>query len=323
MKTTRYAHVAQWMASSIWAILPSKFLAMQEALSFVASGGEFSPEEIKAIVGAAPKSSGSPRGSIAVLPLMGVIARRAGMMGEASGGTSIEAFASQFRALLADQTVSTIVLEVDSPGGVIDGVDEMAAEIYHARETKPIVAIADTIAASAAYWIASAASEFVVTPSGQVGSIGVFAEHEDRSGLMTQMGVKRTLISAGRYKVEGNPYEPLSEEAQAAAQERVNEVYDMFVKAVARHRGVGVADVREGFGEGRMVGAKKALESGMVDRVETMQEMMRRLMRRRQGGSANPPAKTEEPMMAKAEEPAGRSDELLRLQLEILQIEAQ
>lgn len=322
MKTLRYAHIARWMASSIWAILPAKFLAMQEALTYLAAGGEFSPEEVRAIVGAAPRSSGSARGSIAVLPLMGVIARRAGMMGEASGGTSIEAFASQFRTLLADQTVGTIVLEVDSPGGVIDGVEEMAAEIYQARSVKPIVAIADTIAASAAYWIASAASELVVTPSGQVGSIGVFTEHVDESGMLEKMGVRPTLISAGKFKTEGNPYEPLSEEGQAAAQERVDEVYGMFVRAVARHRSVGVADVREGFGEGRMVGAKKALESGMVDRVETMDEMMRRLMRKRQSGNANPPAKAEEPLQAKAEELVGRSDELLRLKLEILELEA-
>jgi ClpP class serine protease len=112
-----------------------------------------------------------------------------------------------------------------------------------------------------------------------VGAIGVFAVHEDLSESLAKEGVKVSLISEGKYKTEGNPYEPLSEEARAAIQGRVAEAYDMFVKAVARNRGVKPADVRNGFGEGRVVGAKQALALRMADRVATLDETVERLQR--------------------------------------------
>jgi signal peptide peptidase SppA len=164
------------------------------------------------------------------------------------------------------------------------GVEELAAEIYQARGQKPVVAVANSLAASASYWIAASADELVVTPSGEVGSIGVFAMHEDMSGLMEQMGVRVSLISAGKHKTETNPFEPLTDEARAALQEQVDGYYEMFVRAVARGRGVGVADVRGGFGEGRLVGAKEAVRLGMADRVETMEQTIGRLSRRHRNG---------------------------------------
>jgi signal peptide peptidase SppA len=134
--------------------------------------------------------------------------------------------------------------------------------------------VANTLAASAAYWLASAASELVVTPSGEVGSIGVFAIHEDYSAALDRVGVKVSLISAGKYKTEGNPFEPLGEEAQAAVQGTVNDYYDMFIRAVARGRGVSQADVIAGFGEGRVVMAEQAVRLGMADRVATIDEVI-------------------------------------------------
>jgi signal peptide peptidase SppA len=321
MEPTKYVHIARWMAETIWAILPGKFLAMQEALAFLAAGGEFSAEEIKAIVGAAPRSTvGQGQKGVAVLPLTGVISHRAGMLSEASGGTSTERFAATFRGLMADSGISAIVLDVNSPGGSVAGVEELANEIYAARKTKPIVAHVNAQAASAAYWIASSASEISVTPSGEVGSIGVFAAHQDRSGMYEQAGVKTTLISAGRYKTEGNPYEPLSEEARAAAQKQVNAYYGMFTRAVARGRGVPVATVREGFGEGRMVLARDALGMGMVDHIETIDETLRRLQDSGSGKVANVAANTEEPIRANMEEPARRITELDRLRLEMARL---
>lgn len=152
------------------------------------------------------------------------------------------------------------------------------------------MAIANHLAASAAYWIGSAADELVVTPSGEVGAIGVFAAHEDISKSLEMEGIAISLISAGKYKTEGNPYEPLSDEARAAIQAEVDGYYDMFVKAVARNRGVKPADVRGGFGEGRVVRAQQAVSLGMADRIATLDETIERLQRgsaRKPGASAD------------------------------------
>jgi signal peptide peptidase SppA len=283
----KYAHVARWFYTEPWAILPAKLAAMSDALTFLASGGEYTAEEIAQIVGATRPATRTSN-AIAVLPMHGVISHRAGMLSESSGGTSTERFALQFRQFLNDPNVGSILLDVDSPGGSVSGVDELSAEIYQARGRKPIVAHVNAMAASAAYWIATAADEVVVTPSGEVGSIGVFAAHQDLSAAYEREGVKTTLISAGKYKVEGNPYEPLTDEARAAIQERVSDYYSMFVAAVARNRGVSASEVRGGFGEGRMVGAKQAKALNMADRVDTYEATLERLA----GGHYRRPARS-------------------------------
>src|SRR3990167_5725158 len=121
--------------------------------------------------------------------------------------------------------------------------------------------------ASAALWIGAAADEIVITPGGEIGSGGVYGMHMDFSEADAKAGVKTTLISAGKFKTEGNEFEPLSDEARAAFQKRIDEMYGMFVASLARSRGVSAATVRHGFGEGGMVGAKQALELGMADRI--------------------------------------------------------
>jgi signal peptide peptidase SppA len=219
-------------------------------------------------------------GSVAVLPLFGTIFPRANMMTDVSGATSAERFGAQFSELMQDPNIDAIVLDVDSPGGQVNGIEELSRQIFDARGPKPIVAIANHTMASAAYWIATAADEVVVTPSGEVGSIGVFAVHKDISGALAQDGIKVSLISDGKYKIEGNPYEPLAEEARASIQTRVGEAYDAFITAIARNRGVKPDDVQNGFGEGRVVGARQAVELGMADRVGTLEETIQHLFNR-------------------------------------------
>lgn len=274
----RYPHVVRMFQETPWALLPEKLLAMREVLILHLNGTRLSPEDVQARIGAAaPRRDAVQQRGTAIIPVYGVIAPRADAMTQTSGGTSIDRLTGAFRAAVRDDNVSAILLDVDSPGGSSDLVSEFAAEIRQARGSKPIVAIANTVAASAAYWIASQADEVVVTPSGSVGSIGVFAAHEDISGQEAQDGVKTTLISAGRYKVEANPYEPLSDEARAYIQSRVDEMYGMFVDDVAAGRSVTTGIVESGFGEGRMLSARSALDAGMVDRVETIDQTLHRL----------------------------------------------
>jgi signal peptide peptidase SppA len=286
----KYEHIISWAMNTPWAITPDKLATIMDLLRFRALGGRLSAEEIEQRIGAAQAPQMRTINRVMVMPLYGVIAQRADMMTESSGGTSIDRFTARFREAVADPGVGAIVLDVDSPGGAVSGVDELSSEIYRARGSKPIVAVANSLAASAAYWIASAADELAVTPSGEVGSIGVFAAHEDWSRAYDTAGVTPTLISAGKYKTEANPYQPLSDEARAAIQARVDDYYGMFTKAVARNRKRPLSDVRGGFGEGRVVGAREALAQGMVDSVETLDEVLARVTR----GSTRGRARAEE-----------------------------
>lgn len=190
------------------------------------------------------------------------------------GSTSTQKFTSALRQVLADDTVGQILIDIDSPGGSVYGVAELAAEIVKARALKPVVAVANSLAASAAYWIGCSASEFYVTPGGEVGSIGVWQAHFDYSKALEEEGVKPTLISAGKFKVEGNPYVPLDPEAQAFMQSRGDDYYNAFIKAVAKGRGISVADVRDGMGEGRVLGADAALAAKMVDGIATFDDVL-------------------------------------------------
>jgi signal peptide peptidase SppA len=269
-----YAHVI----GQPWAILPEKLATICDVIRKKGSEGweDFNDDEIRAHVGAGPKPRPSTPGTVAVLPIYGIISRRMNMMSQMSGGTSIEKLQASFRQAMTDSSVKAIVFDVDSPGGSVDGVPEFADEILAARDQKKIVAQVDGMAASAAYWLACSASEIIVTPSGSVGSIGVFAEHEDVSKALETEGVKVSLISAGKYKVDGNPYEPLSDSARAALQDTVDSFYTMFTKSVAKGRGVSPADVRGGFGEGRLVLAAAAVKQGMADKVATMDDTLAR-----------------------------------------------
>lgn len=219
------------------------------------------------------------RGGIAVIPVTGVVMQRANMMQDICGWASTQQISAALREALADETVSQILLDIDSPGGSVYGVGELAAEIYAARSAKPIVAVSNSLAASAAYWIGSAASEFYVTPGGEVGSIGVWQAHEDWSKALDEAGVKTTLISAGKFKAEGNPYEPLSQEARDFMQLRTDEYYSAFTKAVAKGRGVGIDAVRSGMGQGRVLGADAALAENMVDGIATFDEVVKKMQR--------------------------------------------
>ena len=262
-----------------WAILPGQLAVLVEIVTRHFSGEKLDAEEVQTRIHGARRPSERVAGAVAVLPLFGTIFPRANMMTDVSGATSAEMFGKRFGELVNDATVGAIVLDVDSPGGQVNGIEELSKRIFDARGTKPIVAVANHTMASAAYWIGTAADEIVATPSAEIGSIGVFAMHEDVSAALEKEGVRVTLISEGKYKTEGSPYEPLSEESRAAIQGRVAEYYDRFVAAVARNRGVKAADVRGGFGEGRTVGARQSLSLGMADRIGTLEETIARLQR--------------------------------------------
>jgi len=295
------SYVLNAFAKAAWAILPRQLIVLQEIVVRHVSGQKLDAEEVETRVhGARRPASDRRMSAVAVLPLFGTIFPRANLMTQMSGATSAEQFGKEFAQLVKDPEVSAIVIDADSPGGTVDGIEELSNQIYDARGTKPIVAVVDHLMASAAYWIGTAAEEVVISPSGEAGSIGVFAVHEDWSKALDQEGIKVSLISAGKFKTEGNPYEPLAEDAKGAIQSRVNDYYDAFINSIARNRAVKASIVRNGFGEGRVVGARQAVELGMADRVGTLEETIDRLLSRNlppassQAQLINSPSETDE-----------------------------
>lgn len=279
----RYAHVLRAVEGRPWALHPPVLAFIVDLIHFRSAGGILTAEEIDRRLAAAREDNGDRGGAfmagpIAVLPVYGLLSKRMSLMSAMSGGTSYDELQGNIADLLGDPAVASIVLDIDSPGGEVDGLPEFAAFLRANRSSgKPITAQVNSLAASAAYWIASQCSEIVVTPSGEVGSIGVYTAHQDVSGAMDKQGVRTTLVSAGRYKVEGNPYEPLGDEARAAVQDHVDAFYAMFLGDVAKGRGISTDAVATGYGEGRTLLAKPALAAGMVDRIDTLGATVQRL----------------------------------------------
>lgn len=279
--------VAEFLATP-WALMPERLNALAGVVIRWSAGVSAEAQTMDRIqadrmIRESRRQSATAQssGGIAVLPLYGVVTQRGNMVDDVSGpgSTSTQQFSSALRQLLADDTVGQILIDIDSPGGSVYGVAELADEIQGARSQKPIVAVANSLAASAAYWIGCSASEFYVTPGGEVGSIGVWQAHQDYSQALEESGVKTTLISAGKFKVEGNPYSPLDADAQSFMQSRVDDYYAAFTKSVARGRGVSVAQVREGMGQGRVLGAEAALAQNMVDGVATFDDVLKKMRR--------------------------------------------
>jgi signal peptide peptidase SppA len=277
-----------------WAIIPERIRVISLVLARWQAGRLADPgvlAEIRADARArAQRGSGQNVGGIQVLPLHGMVVQRAPAVEDVSGGgtVSTQMFTQALRAALADDAVDGIIIDVDSPGGSVFGVGELADEIYAARGSKPIYAVANSCAASAAYWIAASAAKVFATPGGEVGSIGVFAAHEDLSRALDAEGVKTTLISAGKYKTEGNAYEPLTPEAKAAVQDRVDSYYGQMTRDIARGRGAPVDSVRNGMGQGRIVGANKAVQMGMVDGIGTLDQVVGQMARDLRAGTTGP-----------------------------------
>ena len=278
--------VAEFL-STPWALMPERLAAFASIIQRWHAGGMAAPETLVAIESdkemmAARKQEAARAGqgaNIAVLTFYGVVTQRGNMADDVSGpgSASTQKFTNALRQALQDPSVGSILIDIDSPGGSVYGVEELANEIISSRSQKPIIGLANSLAASAAYWVGAACSELYVTPSGEVGSIGVWQAHEDWSKALDDAGVKTTLISAGKFKTEGNPYEPLGEDAQTFMQSRVDDYYSAFTKSVAKGRGISVEVVRKDFGQGRVYGAQQALSAGMVDGVMTFDDVVKKM----------------------------------------------
>ncbi len=274
----KYQHIAAYVADQLWAIHPSKLSELLAVLAFRAAGGSFTPEEIQARIGSSSGAGAQTSGGgVAVIPIRGTIAHRMGSMDDTSGGTSCERIGAMLDQVASDPSIGSIVYDVDSPGGTVTGVAELAGKMFALRGQKTQIAVVNGLAASAGYWLASQCDEIVSIPSGEAGSIGVFTVHEDLSKAMAAEGIDITLISAGKYKVEGNPFAPLSDETKAVIQARVDTAYRQFVADVARGRGVSAAAVTAGCGQGRCLSSADALAAGLIDGIGSLEGTIARI----------------------------------------------
>jgi signal peptide peptidase SppA len=188
-------------------------------------------------------------------------------------GTTYSRIREKVQAALDNPNCKGILLCIDSPGGSTDHAFETAEFLADAAKKKPMWAVADVNAYSAAYLLASATNRIYAAPtSGGVGSIGVYAAHVEFSGMLDKEGIGVTLISAGKGKTDGNPYKPLSKEAKAKIQAEVDRLYESFVAFVSRGRGLS-ADAITTLGAALTHGAD-AVSSGLADAVGTIEEVM-------------------------------------------------
>lgn len=219
--------------------------------------------------------SGSPPG-VAVIPIHGTLVRRTVGLEAESGLTSYAGLAAQLDAAIGNPEVSAILLDIDSPGGESGGVFDLADRIRAASQIKPVWAVANDMAFSAAYALASAASRVFVSRTGGVGSIGVIAMHVDQSEKDAQDGVHYTAVFAGDRKNDLNPHEPISSEAHAFLKAEVNRIYGLFVETVARHRGIETSAVRDT--EAGLFFGQAAVAMGLADAVGTFDDALAQLL---------------------------------------------
>ena len=219
--------------------------------------------------------SGSPPG-VAVIPIHGTLVRRTVGLEAESGLTSYAGLAAQLDAAIGNPEVSAILLDIDSPGGESGGVFDLADRIRAASQIKPVWAVANDMAFSAAYALASAASRVFVSRTGGVGSIGVIAMHVDQSEKDAQDGVHYTAVFAGDRKNDLNPHQPISSEAHAFLKAEVNRIYGLFVETVARHRGIETSAVRDT--EAGLFFGQAAVAMGLADAVGTFDDALAQLL---------------------------------------------
>lgn len=265
-----------------WAILPPKLLDILTVLQSKQYGDLKIDKDIEAQVESTISDDKryEVKDGIAIIPIYGTLSKRFNMIMALSGGTSYQLLEKDIRAALSDNEVKGLFLDIDSPGGAVDGVVDIADIIYDAKNgAKPIMAFANGLMASAAYWIGSAADYVIAANSTtQTGSIGVItAPHFDLSKRYEKEEIKVTMFYSGKYKATPNRYTKLSKDDKEYMQSRLDFLYSLFVDAVARHRNVTSDIVNSDMAEGKIFIGEQGLEVGLIDEILNKRQAMARL----------------------------------------------
>ncbi|WP_264337558.1 S49 family peptidase [Wolbachia endosymbiont (group B) of Dolichovespula media] len=208
----------------------------------------------------------------AVIAIHGILTKKPGAFDDFLGMTSYEKIQEEIEEALSNKDIETILLDIDSPGGEVNGVFDLADFIYESRTKKRIIAIANDDAYSAAYAIASSTEKVFVSRTSGVGSIGVIASHIDQSRFDEKCGIKYTTVFAGSRKNDLNPHEPITSESLESLQKEVDRLYEMFVQLIARNRGLSIEKIRST--EAGLYFGERAVEIGVADGVTTFFEFI-------------------------------------------------
>lgn len=263
---------------SQWAITEEKLRDLEFILSARAEDVRFTADEIRthlALSGHAERSERKVRQQegCAIIPVFGVLSKRANLMTEVSGGTSTEILAADIDRAAADPSVTSIILDIASPGGEVKGTTAAAAAVARARAVKPIIAVANEEMCSGAYWIASQATEIVTAPLATIGSIGVYTMVRERKEADERAGIRTEIIRSGRFKAAGNPYEHVSDDQRAEMQAYIDSIFAEFIAAVASGRRVSIERASE-WADGRVWIGKNAVAIGLADRVGSLEDVV-------------------------------------------------
>jgi signal peptide peptidase SppA len=217
------------------------------------------------------------RDGVAIIPIEGAIFPKANLMTEISGATSVEVLAKDISAAVDNPEVNGIVLLVDSPGGHVTGISELASHIRAYAKQKRIIAYVGGMAASAAYWLSSAVKkgDIVVDKTAQLGSIGVVATYVDSRKMKEGLGVvEHEIVSS---QSPNKRPDPATEDGRSQIQQNVDDLADVFVRDVARNRGVSIDTVLNRFGGGGILTGAKAVEAGLADRLGSLESVISEL----------------------------------------------
>lgn len=280
-----------YLVQSVWAMERRVFDRMLEVLDRHFAGESIDEATVQAIVekrdrDGAKIEDARKDGGVAIIPIAGVIAPHSRMVNGASQprGTSVAAIRQHLRIAMADPGVHTILFDVESPGGSVQGIDELADEIRAARESKRIVSHTDSLMASAAYWLAASGNEIYASRTADVGSIGVYAVIDDYSAHYEARGIKTHVVSSGGVKGAGVQGSAVTDEQLDEVRASVNATNDVFVEAVSYGRGRDAKHVRKEWNSGRTWMGSSAAQMGLVDGVASFEALLARLQS--EGGTA-------------------------------------
>ncbi|UXN05252.1 S49 family peptidase [Bartonella sp. HY761] len=281
---TQFLHIAERILNRPLLLTPDKAQVILSVITNrsglpVASRFEGEPiarDEEGRVIG---KPYSVTQNNIAIISILGSLVNRGAWIGAQSGLISYEGLAHQIKTAMNDDKVQSVVLDIQSPGGEAVGCFELVSQVRQLSLKKKVIAVVNGMACSAAYAIASAASEIVTTETGVCGSIGVVLLHTDFSRQLDLNGITPTLIHAGEHKADGNSLQPLTDTVKADLQAEVDMLYGLFLKHVAKGRGSRLTIAAAKRTEARTFIGEAAIEAGLADRLGTFDTVIDELSR--------------------------------------------
>lgn len=255
-----YSHIARKLYNTPWCILPSNHASIvQQFESFIKNGAM--PMNMPDMPDDMPEEDDMEvTGNIALIKVEGIIGKHLSLMETDCGGCDCDCIADQLEEAANDENITSIVMYFNSPGGTVTGVKELGDLIAEVNTKKKCYAYTDTLCASAAYWVASQCESVIVAPSAEIGSVGVYCLLTDNSRQLEDEGIKINAISAGKYKLSGAPFRPLTDEERSMFQADIDKTYMTFKSAVTSKR-----NISDDFLQGQCFSGDDAVTNGLAD----------------------------------------------------------